>query len=63
MCQIWLRSDGRVEKGGGVTDRQTDRQSDTASFDPIFVYYYFITSTWGRVMSKKKNLNDALGRN
>ena len=27
MCQIWLRSDGRVEKGGGVqTDRQTDRQ-------------------------------------
>ena len=23
VCQIWLRSDGRVEKGGGV---QTDRQ-------------------------------------
>ena len=30
VCQIWLRSDGRVEtKGGGVqTDRQTDRQTD-----------------------------------
>ena len=24
MCQIWLRSDGRVEKKGG-TDRQTDK--------------------------------------
>ena len=34
VCQIWLRSDGRVEKGwgGGVqTDRQTDRQRDTAA--------------------------------
>ena len=28
MCQIQLRSDGRVEKGGGV---QTDRQRDTAT--------------------------------
>ena len=27
MCQIWLPSDGRVEKKGG-TDRQTDRQTD-----------------------------------
>ena len=26
MCQIWLRSDGRDEQGGGGTDRQTDRQ-------------------------------------
>ena len=26
MCQIWLRSDGRVERGGG-----TDRQRDTAA--------------------------------
>ena len=26
VCQIWLRSDGRVEKKGG-TDRQTDRQT------------------------------------
>ena len=28
MCQIWLRSDGRVEKNWGYrqTDRQTDRQ-------------------------------------
>ena len=25
MCQIWLRSDGRVEKGGG------DRQRDAAA--------------------------------
>ena len=28
MCQIWLRSDGRVEKKEGV---QTDRQRDTAA--------------------------------
>ena len=26
VCQIWLRSDGRVEKGGG-TDRQTDKEN------------------------------------
>ena len=25
VCQIWLRSDGRVGKGGGGTDRQTDK--------------------------------------
>ena len=25
MCQIWLQSDGRVEKKGGGGDRQTDR--------------------------------------
>ena len=33
MCQIWLWSDGRVEKrGGGVqTDRQTDRQREAAA--------------------------------
>ena len=34
MCQIWLRSDGRVERGGGIdrqTARQTDRQRDTAA--------------------------------
>ena len=24
VCQIWLRSDGRVEKGGGQTDTQRD---------------------------------------
>ena len=24
VCQIWLQSDGRVEKGGGGTDRQTN---------------------------------------
>ena len=28
VCQIWLRSDGRVEKGGYT---QTDRQMDTAA--------------------------------
>ena len=29
VCQMWLRSDGRVEKKGGVqTDRQTGRQTD-----------------------------------
>ena len=26
VCQIWLRSDGRVEKKGG-TDRQTDKRT------------------------------------
>ena len=32
MCQIWLRSDGRVEKRVGVqTDIQTDRQRDPAA--------------------------------
>ena len=25
VCQIWLRSDGRVEKRGGSTDIQTDK--------------------------------------
>ena len=25
VCQIWLRSDGRVEKRGGGTDRQRDK--------------------------------------
>ena len=25
MCQIWLRSDGRVEKGGGYRHTQTDK--------------------------------------
>ena len=25
VCQIWLRSDGRVEKRGVQTDRQTDK--------------------------------------
>ena len=30
VCQIWLRSDGRVEAKEEVqTDRQTDRQGDT----------------------------------
>ena len=28
VCQIWLRSDGRVKKKGGV---QTDRQRETAA--------------------------------
>ena len=27
VCQIWLRSDGRVENGGGDTDRQTDKEN------------------------------------
>ena len=30
VCQILLRSDGSVERGGG-TDRPTDRQRDTAA--------------------------------
>ena len=34
MCQIWLRSDGRVEKNGGV---QTDRQRDTAALYSRYV--------------------------
>ena len=31
VCQIWSRSDSRVERGGGGTDRQTDIQRDTAA--------------------------------
>ena len=38
VCQIWLRSDGRVEKGDGYT--QTDRQRDTAA---LYSRYYFCT--------------------
>ena len=29
MCQIWLRSDGRVEKKGGY--RQADRQTNISA--------------------------------
>ena len=30
VCQIWLRSDGRVEKGGG-TDTHTHTHTDAAA--------------------------------
>ena len=33
MCQIWLRSDGRVEKRGIQTDRHTDKGT-------LQLYYY-----------------------
>ena len=35
MGQIWLRSDGRVEKKGGY--RQTDRQTDRQRFLQLYI--------------------------
>ena len=45
MCQIWLRSDGRVKKNGG-TDRQTDIQTDkgTLQLSIVLNTNTFITS-------------------
>ena len=39
MCQIWLRSNGRVEKNGGY--RHTDRQTDEGTLQ----LYNFIVDT------------------
>ena len=36
VCQIWLRSDGRVEKKGGGY-RQTDRQTDRQRFLQLYI--------------------------
>ena len=44
MGQIWLRSDGRVEKkGGGVqTDRQAGRQADRQTDRQRFLQLYIV---------------------
>ena len=42
VCQIWLRSNDRVEKKGVQTDRQTDRQRDTAALYSRLLLFVFI---------------------
>ena len=39
VCQIWLRSDGRVEKGGGVTDRQRKLQLYIVDYTGLLYIY------------------------
>ena len=46
MCQIWLRSDGRVEKGGG-TDRQTDKGTLQLYVGEAHLFRYRGTSAVG----------------
>ena len=39
VCQIWLRSDGRVEKKGGA-----DRQTDKGTLQLYIVVHFHVTS-------------------
>ena len=53
MCQIWLRSDGRVEKGGGGgTDRQTDRPTDKGN-PQLYIIYFNIMIFHQNVVSSR----------
>ena len=51
MCQIWLRSDGRVEKKWGV---QTDRQRKLQLYnivDNIIVIYSFLVDSSNAILN------------
>ena len=41
MCQIWLRSDGRVEKKGGVQTQTDKGKLQLYIVDLYYVVWYF----------------------